>query len=278
MINLEKELASWKELLDSGEIDEETFKIETEKITQKYNHQLEKEKQKIENQKPENKIKVLNKRVTVFYVLLWILFFTIAILVGQYIVENYVGIRKYETVENLSNLSEPIQIPTTGQIILEDSGNTHTMLLRAEYSISGRVVNIQNYMPNTPINKISPLDFGISWGFLASNEHYQNISWYSRSNRTLYHYSNNSSWLESVGGEKNISTYFSHNHLVPENEKIKNLLSLVETNDFIKIDGYLIDVNTVNADGSTGYWYGSTIRTDHGCEIIYVTAITWLKE
>ena len=77
---------------------------------------------------------------------------------------------------------------------------------------------------------------------------------------------------------KNVDKCWSNNHLIPCDENIKRLLNEVKYDDCIRIEGYFVEV-VVNDHGQKYLpWRSSLVRTDHRCEIIYVTNITWLEE
>jgi hypothetical protein len=136
------------------------------------------------------------------------------------------------------------------------------------YEITGRVSNIEKYNNNEIFSKISPLDVGISWGETANKYNHNKIKYSSIGDRKIY----SSYDYDAVYN----SFETSNNHLIPKNDKIKKYLSLIKRNDYIRIEGYLVNVSTNN-------WYtkSSTTRNDTGdgaCEIIYVTNIIWLEE
>lgn len=83
-----------------------------------------------------------------------------------------------------------------------------------------------------------------------------------------------------VTGEKEIDKYLSNIHAIHSNYKIEKLLQMVKVNDYIRIKGYL-----VNVDSETGgYWHSNVIKNadgeliPHECEIVYVENLVWLKE
>ena len=173
--------------------------------------------------------------------------------------------KKYEYVPNLSNLPEPRQVATTGGTTKNVFGENVKIDYVASYSISGRVVNVHNFLPYKTENILSPVDLGISWGIVASDQYNKKLSWGSRGR-----------FLLCSGGEKETDHYFSNNHLIASNSQIERIIKNIKEGDFVKIEGYLANVNFKNM-----IWTTSTNRIDDGagaCEVIYVTDVTWLKE
>ena len=106
------------------------------------------------------------------------------------------------------------------------------------------------------------------------------MNWSSAGNRYLSWYSSDGLWISENGGTDKISEYFSNNHLIPSDKKIENQIKSIKENDFVKIDGYLVNVYCKKSNGSYFYWNSSTSRSDSGngaCEVIYVTNISWLE-
>lgn len=189
---------------------------------------------------------------------------------------NYVD-KNTEYVDDLENLSDPIQTETSGGFDLKMDGWNVDVNYIAEYSISGKVVDVQDYYGVSFNDKLSPVDLGITWGFLANDE---TLIWSSSGNRFL-------NWrgqirdINILGGEERINCHFSNNHLIPCDRKVKKSIKSIKEDDYVKIDGYLVNIYATKSDGSYRYWNSSTTRTDSGdgaCEVIYVKNVTWLKE
>lgn len=173
-----------------------------------------------------------------------------------------------EKIESLKNISEPIQIEYQGNKKRKKNNKTIYIDMLYEYEITGRVVNTQKYHNNEIFSQISPIDVSISWGETAEQNNHNKIKYSSIGDRKVY----SSYSYDAVYNSFEIS----NNHLIPQNDKIKKYLSLIKKNDYIKIEGYLVNISSNN-------WYNrtSTTRNDTGdgaCEIIYVTNIVWLEE
>lgn len=186
--------------------------------------------------------------------------------------------KNIEYIESFDKISEPIQTNTSGGITKIIDGKTISLTYKAEYSISGRVVGIHTYfLPISIENNLSPKDIGISWGFLARDENHKNVKWSTWAKRGLLYKVDDIQWLKSIGGLERVSSSCSNNHIIPSNDNIKKLILKIKKDDYVKLNGYLVDV--YSSDGRFK-WTTSTTRTDVGnsCEILYVMEVKWLKE
>lgn len=266
MFNSEEEIKVWKHLLDIGKIDEIT-----------YNREINRLIRKDEKRKKYNKIEFVDLlkicfKITIFlmisFLLIWI-----------YKTNNVT--KNIEFVSSLRYIQKPTQIKTSGNVTKKINNSNVEINYVATYSISGRVIDVQNYYGNDIINKLSPKDIGISWVFLANEENHRKLKWYSSGNRYLVGNSSDSMWLNEIGGMNKIVEYCSNNHIIPSDSKIKKIINAINEGDYIRIEGYLVNVYCKKSNGSYFNWNTSTSRTDTGngsCEIIYVTNIAWLKE
>ena len=149
----------------------------------------------------------------------------------------------------------------------------------ASYELSGRVVDVQNYYGSSLQNELSPLDVGISWGFLAEDN--DKVTWTSNGTRFLKWRTQDMTWYNEHGGEKGIGKYWSNNHLIPSDKTVEKLIKSIRKDDYVKIEGYLVNVRYDGPNGEWFKWNSSTTRNDTGdgaCEVIYVTNVTWLEE
>ena len=181
----------------------------------------------------------------------------------------------------MNNLQQPTQIATKGNVVKIINGLNVEISFVATYKISGRVVDVQNYYGFDIENKLSPKDIGLSWGFLAREQNNKKVRWSSLGNRYLSWYSNDGKWISEMGGKNKISECISNNHLIPSDNKTQKLINSRNKGDYIRIEGYLVNVYCKKNNGGYFKWNTSTSRTDSGngaCEIIYVTNILWLEE
>lgn len=266
MFNLEEEIKAWKYLLDTGEIDEIT-----------YNEEINKLKLKDEKRKNHKKIDIFNLLKN----FLKIFMFLIVCMTLVWIYKTNNVSKNIEYVKSLSNIPKPSQIKTSGNITKIINGSNVEINYVAKYSISGRVVDVQNYYGYDIRNNLSPKDIGISWGFLANEKNHRKVTWSSAGNRYLSWYSSDGMWINEMGGTNKITEYCSNNHLIPSDNKNKKLIDSIKEGDFVRIEGYLVNVYCKKSDGSYFNWNTSTSRNDTGngaCEIVYVTNITWLEK
>lgn len=181
---------------------------------------------------------------------------------------------------NLANISEPTQYKSLGGTQIEINNGVADITYVAEYSLSGRVVDVENYYGSYVRDKLSPKDIGVAWGFFATDESQDKVRWTSHGNRYLSWYISDGEWYRSVGGESAITAHHSNNHLIPANDDVEKLVKKIKKDDYVQVDGYLVNVYWKKNDGSYFRWNTSTTRNDDGngaCEIIYVTNVTWLK-
>ena len=266
MFNLEEEIKAWKNLLDTGEIDEATYEKEVNKLIQKS-----------EKNKQHKKIDVLNLLKS--YPKIIIIFVICVVGVCFFIANN--ANKNIGYVSSLNDLPRPQQGKTSGKVYKMINGDNVEITRVASYCINGRVVDVQKYIPYNIENQLSPIDVGISWGFLARAENNKKINWFSAGNRFLSWRSDDGMWINQMGGVNRISEYNSNNHLIASDENTEKLIKMIKKNDYIRIDGYLVNAYCRRNDGSYFTWNTSTSRNDSGngaCEIIYVTNVTWLRE
>lgn len=193
---------------------------------------------------------------------------------------NTINVSSIEEKIDLSNISEPTQYATLGGTTLEINGGKADITYIAEYSLSGRVVDVENYYGSNIRNQLSPKDIGIAWGFLATDENQEKIRWTSTGNRFLSWFIPDGEWYREIGGESAVIAHHSNNHLIPFDSNVEKLIKKIKKDDYVKVEGYLVNINWKKDDGTYFYWNTSTSRNDDGdgaCEVIYVTNVTWLK-
>lgn len=265
VFNLEEELKGWKELLDTGMIDETTYNKEVDRIKNKA------KKSKKGNLEFYNFIGLIVKVMLVMPILVII----ICLYKNNNITKNV------EYVQSLNNISKPRQTATSGNAVKRISNLSIELKYVATYNIAGRVINIHNYYGNSLQNQISPKDIGMSWGLMAKSQNYNKVSWTSLGDRRLRINSNDGKWLNDMGGIDKISEYCSNNHIIPSDTKVEKMINLIKEGNYIRLEGYLVNVFCQKKDGSSFKWNTSTSRTDTkdgACEILYVTNVVWLEE
>ena len=164
------------------------------------------------------------------------------------------------------SITPPVQtelIPPEKLSIKGDEGDVAIKLL-AEYKLKGVVKAKKKY--NDYPSQISKYDIAIAWGDLNRKEYDKHIKYTQGSRWYYYNYSRDfpedGSFI--AGNSANV-------HLVHSNEEILDELRKIRRNDYVNIEGYLIEAVFPN-----GPWRSSLTRTDTGdgaCEILYVTKV-----
>lgn len=271
MNKFEEEIDAWKNLYVSGQIDEQTFLLEREKLLSKSQKIFEKEELKKNKKYKLEKLKLQESFMKIF---LSIVFLILLILIVSTLIVN----KPYEEISTLRYPTQPIQTPTTGGTTLPFMGTYITIDYLYEYDLYGRVVNTLDYIGYNLENQFSPKDITVSWGSLANEENNSQLNFYVPKPRFVSWRSSNQEWIRSMGNM--INDQFSNNHLVPSSNKIKKLIKLIKEDDYIHIKGYLVKIKYTK-NNNYYIWSSSTSRYDNGagaCETILVTDIKWLKE
>lgn len=264
MNNIEEEIQEWEELLNTGAIDEKTYDKEVNKL-------MIKASKKNNNNNKTSLIKI--------YLKILILVFLIAFVIWIY--KNNSVKKEIEYVKYLDSIPNPIQTSTSGKTVKTINGSNIDISFVSTYKASGLVVDVQKYLGINVQNQLSPRDIGLAWGVLSKKESLKKIEWTSLGNRFLHWVAKDNRWINKIGGKSVINECFSNNHLIPSDDKTKKLIKSIKKGDYIRVEGYLVNVHISKSDGSYLYWNTSTSRTDSGdgaCEIIYVTNVVWLKE
>lgn len=166
-------------------------------------------------------------------------------------------------------IDEPIQknlYPVETITIEGDRGPVELDLL-ATYKVDAVVKNIADYSADYT-SQISPRDFALAWADINLPGIDKHVT-YSQKNRWYY--------FTVVKNNKVDVHYVDRNsantHLIPSNDRVAALIAEVEQDDFITMEGFL-----VNANFKDGYWNTSLTREDTGdgsCEIMYVTSLVF---
>ncbi len=83
------------------------------------------------------------------------------------------------------------------------------------------------------------------------------------------------------GGKSIIDGQSSNNHLIPNDDAVREKIHNIKEGDYVRIEGYLVNIYGQKNDGHYFKWNTSTTRSDTGngaCEIIYVTNVVWLQK
>ena len=178
----------------------------------------------------------------------------------------------------VAGIKDPVQTETTGQRELYIAGYDLTVKYLYEYDISALVVSTHNYRGSDVGDKLAPKDLALAWGPVAEYNDVIDFHW-KQSGRWFYWKSDSYEVLDPVGGVSGVSLHSANNHLIGADESVKQKIKKIKTGDYIRLTGYLVNIDGSKADGHTFYWHSSTSRTDTGggsCELIYVTGVEWL--
>ena len=210
-------------------------------------------------------------------------FLWIAIVLFIPILSFFLVIKPHEYVDDIDNLPEPLQTETSWWTTLNINWEKIFVNFLAEYDIQWRVLAKKPYSEvlgdNKVVNKIWPRDFVLWWWILWKEENMDKLEWYEYWDRYVQasvKYENFDWFKENFNSSRwNAGLYYSNNHPVSDNRKIRKLLKHVKVGDVIRIKWYLV---YMISEKWWNWWPSSMVRDDHGCEIIYVTDITWLRE
>jgi hypothetical protein len=150
---------------------------------------------------------------------------------------------------------------------------TWTILPRAWYQISGRVLVNQEYASNIfdMRARLCPMDIGLGWKELGDPRVDQQITWWNQSDRTLHF-----SWEAAPPYSADyINAHISNNHIIPANGNLEAVLKTLKRNDRVLMEGLLVDARTRFLGMNYGV-YTSMVREDEGqgaCETFYVTRL-----
>lgn len=222
----------------------------------------------------QRELKVQRKKDSIFKLFVVIVFIGIIV----FLVNGYKKEENIELVENLINISEPIQKQTSGSTTVKIDGKEILLTYLATYEISGLVVKTDNYYGKDIYSQIAPKDVSMVWGFLLEGDNLSKIHFSRIVDRYIMYNTKDSRWLESVGGWEKVGECISNNHLIPSDKNVEKLIKKIKQNEYVKIEGYLISAKEIDGDFKIA---SSQTRTDDGngaCEIIYVTNVTWLSK
>lgn len=181
----------------------------------------------------------------------------------------------------------------------EIAGYNFTIIAKAKYTLTGKVVAIDEYdlefdslkdqaefmdettgsmNPPNVWDLLLPMDFTIVWGKIIDPYYYKYFE-FGHGYRC-----SEAKWRYEPGNDlsKNyIIKHHSNNHLLFANESIHNDAKKVEVGDIVVIEGHLVYVyaNRISDGAELGEWRSSINRYDPGyraCETIYVEKITVL--
>jgi hypothetical protein len=136
----------------------------------------------------------------------------------------------------------------------------------ASYALSGRIVSERSYWFGAE-SAISPLDIAVAWGKMSSAKLLNQIH-VGSGDRNYVWWSNHALPLP----QDEINRSMANVHLIPRDDNIWKQVKLLNKDDFVKINGFLVAVD--RADG--WHWRSSLSRDDTGdgaCEVLWVDSV-----
>ena len=140
-----------------------------------------------------------------------------------------------------------------------------------DYTLYGMVVSLKQHNSDTGLHKtwndhLNVADLCVVWSDTAFSPHLNKVEFWNGQFTCFFQTNDRQAW-ESFNG-----TQLSNNHLITDNEYLRDKIKKINIGDQIKIKGWL-----ANYQGSNGNKRGTSIvRTDTGngaCETIYVNDV-----
>ena len=181
---------------------------------------------------------------------------------------------------DISILNPPVQTDTARDPFSIVANNQHYSIMpRFDYDLTGVVVTYNNASGFTDIwhydiwkDFINVRDLCVIWGNNVSSGIYKKIGFTSDSWTCWY------SWQDTDTFNIFKSTELSNNHLLTNNNWIKNRLMSAELGDVVHFKGSLVDYKN---DDNGGERHTSIKRTDTGngaCEVVYIDEFDIIKK
>ncbi len=140
-----------------------------------------------------------------------------------------------------------------------------------DYTLYGMVVSLKQHNGDTGLHKawndhLNVADLCVVWSDTAFSPHLNKVEFWNGQFTCFFQTNDRQAW-ENFNG-----TQLSNNHLITDNEYLRDKIKDISIGDQIKINGWL-----ANYQGSNGNKRGTSIvRTDTGngaCETIYVNDV-----
>jgi len=167
-------------------------------------------------------------------------------------------------------MHDPVQIKTTGGTTIRVDNLEAKLNFVAEYAVAGKVLGVENYSGRRMEDRLSPRDVALAWGWLAEKGADSNIKWGPFVYRGFLFTYYEADLKNKIRGN------FSNTHLIPNNKETERLINDIREGEYVRIEGYLVNVTCDMGNGRTFTWNTATSRNNFDCEVIYVTGVTWL--
>lgn len=155
-------------------------------------------------------------------------------------------------------------------LIIKINNKEYSIIPVANYKISGIVLAINTFFIMDAGAEIAPIDVGLAWGKMAVPEYDKYMNYSSSARYLNWNYDRNFPFSYDF-----LNSHVSHNHIVPANEKILNVIKSLKNKEKIYMEGYLVNIRS-EFNGSSFYWNTSLTRFDKeggACEVFYVKKI-----
>ncbi len=168
-------------------------------------------------------------------------------------------------------LVEPIQSPTDEKpFAFEYKGKVCRVRPVAEYELTGVVVSHNNIESFADLyhdsTSVDTKDLCVVWGVNLETTDYRRVNYRSGSFTCYFRY---------PPGVKFRHRGLGNNHLITDDEGIRDRIADVRVGDQVRLRGLLVDYQM---DDWRGFWREtSTVRTDDGCEVVFVESIEVLE-
>jgi hypothetical protein len=140
----------------------------------------------------------------------------------------------------------------------------------AHYAIEALILSRENYWWDN-VSDLSPTDFVLGWNLMAEPSVAKKVSIFFHSFRQFFFWTSSDAMLDKAQIDHNMANV----HIIPANDKVKQQIDKLGRGDFVRFEGYLVNVSK-----KTLQWRTSLSRTDNGfnkgCEIIYVEYVKQL--
>lgn len=183
------------------------------------------------------------------------------------------------TRRSIEGLPEPVQTDAIGMVQMTAAGYKIVVSYRYAYDMDVLVAHTKDYFSWDIGDQISPRDLTLIWGKVAQYNSEVDFHWSQMARRTIFALDSSVDTYRLFGGDAEMETCISNNHIIPADDEVRWKLKMVRAGDHIRLKGYLVRVDGIRSDGETFYWDSSTTRNDVGdgaCEVIYTTDIEWL--
>lgn len=176
-------------------------------------------------------------------------------------------------------LTEPVQVKTVRQLFETDAGDQHYQIKpKYDYELNGVVVSLHNADSLRDIwhhsrwkDFLNVRDLCVIWGNNVSSGVYQKVD-FSNDSWTCW-----AQWYDNETTRQFAMNQISNNHLLVDDEMIKDALMSARIGDQIRLSGHL----AAYRNPANNFIRGTSItRNDTGngaCETIYVTDFEIIK-